>query len=194
MPPRPPPAPPAGFAWLAKLSAPRAWTYLNQGTGGVYQVANAVGTDDAVPCIALYVRLNQNDLYVAHVDSNVQSVKTDIPAITTATRAHWQAVVKAHHIVINQQYLSYFMVAGEGDPVFAEGFTAGIIAELGGEPVQPWSTLKGYTGFIYPSQAPASTPLLIQMSQTPGNFNWQADHVAGADAWTLQKNAGVITF
>jgi hypothetical protein len=136
------------------------------------------------------------DCYVAHVDSNVQSVKADIPAITAATRARWQAVVHAHNIVISQQYLSYFMVAGAGDPIFAQGFTAGIIAELGGGPVQPWTTLQGYTGFLYPSQAPAhSTPLLIQMSQTPAKFNWQANNVAGADAWTLQKNAaGVITF
>ncbi|KAF7359969.1 hypothetical protein MVEN_00723800 [Mycena venus] len=192
----PPPPPPAGFAWLAKLPTPQAWTYLNQGTGGVYQVANALGTDDASPCIALYVRCNQSDCYVAHVDSNVPSVRADIPAITAATGARWQAVVQAHNIVISQQYLSYFMVAGSGDPFFAQGFTAGIIAELGGVPVQPWTTLKEYNGFLYPSQAPAqSTPLLIPMSQTPANFNWQANKVAGADAWTLQKNAaGVITF
>jgi hypothetical protein len=63
MPPLPPPSPPAGFAWLAKLPTPEAWTYLNKGTGGVYQVANAVGTDDASPCIALYVRFNQNGMY-----------------------------------------------------------------------------------------------------------------------------------
>ncbi|KAJ7906493.1 hypothetical protein B0H13DRAFT_1880555 [Mycena leptocephala] len=196
LPPRP--RPPPGFAFLATVPEGTPWKFIKQGTGGVYPVASAVGTDGCNPCVALYIRLNADECYVAHIQSNVRTT-LEPAVVAAAARSHWQAIVQgfpARGITIDPNQISYFVAAGAQSRGVGEGVADGIQQALNNhepmhnyEPMQPYETLSPYMGFIYPAQTPASIPLLIG-GNSPQFYGWVATEEYGPDSWDLHSVDG----